>query len=108
MAQQAQQIWVETQDSGLVRADVLIQLGVVDGAGSQVTRTGPSTAGTFDLEAGLSSGERVVLGSFGGPAVFDAMAEFVTLLSSLVGTDRSSIVSLQVDQKANTWQWNIS
>ena len=108
----AEQIWVETQDSGLVRADMLIRLGVIDIAGNRVTRAGRTASGAsggkFNLEGGLSTGEHVVIGTLGGTEVFDAMAEFITLVSTLVGTHRSSIVSLETDETANTWQWNIS
>ncbi|MBI1757804.1 MAG: hypothetical protein HYR62_01020 [Actinobacteria bacterium] len=103
------QIWIQGRHGELVRTDQLVRFGVVDAGGIPVAKgPPPGTSGSVQLYGELPSAARILFGEVSATVAHDAMAELVTLLSSLSGTGRAGIVSLDSNPANDLWQWNLS
>jgi hypothetical protein len=103
------QIWIQSRHGELVRTDQLIRFGVVDSGGIPVPKASTAVlTGSVQLYGELPGAERVYFGEVSTTVAHDAMAELVTLLSSLSGTGRAGIVSLDSNPANDLWQWNLS
>lgn len=103
------QIWIQSRHGELVRTDQLVRFGVIDPGGIPVSKETTVTGGcSVQLYGELSNAERIYFGDVSATVAHDAMAELVTLLSSLSGTGRAGIVSLESNPSNDLWQWNLS